>query len=71
MCGVDVKSLVIDENKCIKCGVCVAMNDKIFQFTDDYSKVIVKKFDPSSVTDEEVDEIINACPVTAITKVDA
>lgn len=52
----------VDENKCIGCGACVAIDSEHFAFNDQGLSSVVKQ----EVTDS-VKEAKDACPVDAIT----
>ncbi|MBT4376518.1 ferredoxin [archaeon] len=49
-------------DKCIGCGTCVSICDKVFEMKGTKAKVKVQKDIPC------VDEAIEACPVEAISK---
>ncbi len=57
-------ALIIDENKCIGCGVCASMVDTVFEMNDEEGFATVK--DPKGASNEEIQEAIEACPVEAI-----
>ena len=61
-----MEKVVIDENKCIGCGACVALAGNTFEFGQGCSKVI----DPTPT--EEVKNIIDSyvCPCQAISIVE-
>ena len=52
----------VDENKCIGCGACVAVDSEHFAFNDQGLSSVIKQ----EVTDS-VKEAKDACPVDAIT----
>ncbi len=52
----------VDENKCIGCGACIAIDNEHFDFNDQGLSTVVKQ----EVTDS-VKEAKDACPVNAIT----
>lgn len=56
----------INEHLCIGCGVCVAMHEDVFILDDDtgFAKVIVSE--PSK--DINLNEVIETCPVSAISQ---
>lgn len=55
--------MVVDEEKCIGCGTCVALCPKVFDFDD---KGKVKVVDQEGDTVEKIQEAIESCPVDAI-----
>ncbi len=55
----------VDENKCIGCGACVAIDGEHFGFNDQGLSTVVKQ----EVTDS-VKEAKDACPVEAISVVE-
>lgn len=62
------KTLKIDENTCIGCGLCVTLAPKTFRMDEDNkAEVINQAGDP----EEKIQEAIDSCPVTAITQSEA
>ena len=55
----------INKEKCIGCGVCVSICEKVFELRDDM-KAYVKK-GQEKAKDACVKEAIEGCPVQAIT----
>lgn len=55
----------VDENKCIGCGACVAIDGEHFGFNDQGLSTVIKQ----EVTDS-VKEAKDACPVEAISVVE-
>ena len=55
----------INKEKCIGCGVCVSICEKVFELRDDM-KAYVKKAQEKA-KDACVKEAIEGCPVQAIT----
>ncbi|MFH0864338.1 MAG: ferredoxin [Candidatus Gottesmanbacteria bacterium] len=58
-----MKTLTIDQDKCIGCGTCVALVPKVFQLNDD-SKAEVT--DQMGDTEENINNAIDSCSVQAI-----
>ncbi len=58
-----MKKLVIDKEKCIGCGTCVAMASKTFKLGDDGKSEVLE---PVGDDEKTIQEAIGACPVTAI-----
>lgn len=54
----------IDENKCIGCGLCAALDPKTFKLDYSLGKAIVVD-QPEKIT-PDIDEAISSCPVEAI-----
>ncbi len=57
--------LKVDQEKCIGCGTCVSMCPQCFKMNDD-GKAEVSCVESKCACN--VDDIINACPVDAISK---
>ena len=55
----------VDENKCIGCGACVAIDGEHFGFNDQGLSTVVKQ-----EVNEKVEEAKDACPVEAISVVE-
>lgn len=55
------------EDRCIGCGACEAICDKVFK-VEDISKVICENWD--EVDEKELIEAIEGCPTSAIEKVE-
>lgn len=56
-----MKKVILDQEKCIGCGACVAISPENFDFEGNLSKLIDDKVYDKSV------EAAEACPVLAIT----
>ena len=54
--------IIVDQEKCIGCGACVAICPSQFELKD--GKAQVKKSDVKKITCEE--EAVESCPVVAI-----
>jgi ferredoxin len=58
-----MKKIIVDEQKCIGCGLCVSIAPKTFKMNDNYKSEVLK----NSIDEEGlVAEAIASCPVTAI-----
>lgn len=61
--------VTVDRDKCIGCGVCEATEPSVFQLDDDgISTVICHDF--NNVDEEKIDEAVENCPTSAISKKD-
>ena len=58
-----VKKIIIDKNKCIGCGTCVALAPEIFEM-DNAGKSNIKKF--PEINEETLKLAIDSCPTQAI-----
>ncbi len=56
------KQPYIDSSKCMSCGACVGINDKVFGFNDDGQAVIIKP----DATAEECADAADTCPAGCI-----
>lgn len=64
-----MKKLIVDENNCIGCGMCQAVNSDVFTLNDDGIAMSLKEdYSKLEGTEkEDVDSLIeNGCPVGAI-----
>ena len=57
------KKIIVDKNKCIGCGTCVALAPEIFEM-DNEGKSIVKK--NPTINEETLKLAIDSCPSQAI-----
>ena len=58
-----VKKAVVDKEKCIGCGTCVALAAKSFKLGDDGKAQAIS---PAGDDEETVKSAIDGCPVSAI-----
>lgn len=58
-----MKKAVVDKNKCIGCGSCVAVAPKSFKLGDDGKAEVVS---PAGDNEKTVQQAIEGCPVGAI-----
>lgn len=57
-----VKVPQVDQKKCIGCGACVAICEKVFVLKAGKADVV----DPTGASEEEIQKAIDACPAGAI-----
>lgn len=58
-----MKTIVVDKNKCIGCGLCTALADKTFKLGKDGKSEV---FNQNGDSEEKVEEAISSCPASAI-----
>ncbi len=58
-----MKKVVVDKEKCIGCGSCVAVAPKSFKLGDDGKAQVIQPFGDS---EETVKQAVEICPVQAI-----
>lgn len=58
-----MKKLVVDQNTCIGCGLCVTLAPKTFRMDEDNKAEVINSQgdDP-----QKIQEAIDSCPVSAI-----
>jgi len=56
--------VVVDQDLCIGCGICVNMCPSCFEMRDDMKSYLVEGCDP--ITDNCCESAANSCPVQAI-----
>ena len=61
-----MKKLVVDSSVCIGCGACVGIDNKHFDFDDSGLSTVVSQ---DNLDDENINEAIASCPVSAISLV--
>lgn len=55
--------IIVDQNKCIGCGTCIAIAPKSFQFNSEgKSEPVI----PPGDGEEKIKEAVESCPVNAI-----
>ena len=54
---------VVDQEKCIGCGLCVTIASESFDFVDSGKAEVI---DPRGNSEEEIQEAVDSCPVDAI-----
>ena len=57
------KTVYVDQNECTGCGLCESSLPDVFKINDDNISEIVN---PQGASEEEIQETIDNCPVTAI-----
>ena len=57
----------VDQDKCLRCGMCTGICPDIFQF-DDEGNIKVNNENINEENIENVNEAVTSCPVTAISK---
>lgn len=58
-----MKKLVIDKNKCLGCGTCVALSPKVFKIGSDGKALVI---DQKGDEESAIQNAIDSCPVNAI-----
>lgn len=58
-----MEKLTINEDACIGCGACVAIDSKHFDFNDEGKSTVISQ---ESIDTDEVKNAIGSCPVNAI-----
>lgn len=56
------KTVVVDQDTCISCGLCISLAPGIFRFEPDKSFA----YNPSGAPETEIQQCIDSCPVEAI-----
>ncbi|RNC66350.1 MAG: ferredoxin [Desulfuromonadales bacterium] len=57
------RTLYVDKDVCISCGLCVETAPEVFRFDDNN---LAEVFDPAGASEETIQEAIDACPVSCI-----
>lgn len=57
----------IDQDKCLRCGMCTGIAMDIFEF-DDEGNIVAHTENVTEENKDSVDDAINSCPVGAISK---
>ena len=57
------KTVVVDQEACISCGLCVSTCPGVFRFNDAGKS---ECFDPAGASERDIQGAIDGCPVQAI-----
>ena len=60
-------NLKIDQDKCLRCGMCTGTAMDVFEF-DDEGNIKINKENITEENKESIEDAINSCPVGAISK---
>jgi len=58
-----MKKLVVDQKKCVGCGTCFLVAEKVFELGKDGKSQVASQ---TAGSQREIDEAIESCPVAAI-----
>lgn len=64
-----MEKVVVNQDLCISCGICVMRNEKYFEFNDD-AKSEGKNISIEEDDKKELLDIVESCPTEAITIVE-
>lgn len=56
------RTVVVDQETCISCGLCVSIAPEVFRFEEGKSFA----YDPAGASEGKIQECIDGCPVAAI-----
>jgi ferredoxin len=56
------KTVFVDRETCISCGLCVSLAPDVFRFEDDKSFA----YNPAGAPEQDIQQCIDGCPVGAI-----
>ena len=62
-------NLKIDQDKCLRCGMCTGTAMDVFEF-DDEGNIKINEENITEEYKESIEDAINSCPVGAIEKED-
>lgn len=69
-----MKKIIVDEDVCIRCGACVSMCDKVFEFAEEgfaqakENENIIDEMDEQ--TKEDALDALEGCPTSAIKEIE-
>lgn len=58
--------IIVDPVKCIGCGLCVSLAEKVFKINDQGKSEVIGECEGDAECEEKVQESIESCPVQAI-----
>lgn len=58
-----MKKIIVDQNSCIGCGACVAIDDTHFDFNEDGKSTVISQ---ENLDDSNLANAMESCPVAAI-----
>jgi len=56
------KTVWVDRDECISCGLCVSLLPEVFRFEEGKSEA----YNPTGAPEEKIQECVDGCPVSAI-----
>ena len=62
-----MKKIKIDKEKCIGCGLCASIAEKVFRLGENGKAEVVGGYEGIGGIEGKVQEAIDSCPVSAIT----
>mgnify|MGYP003750160319 CR=1 FL=1 len=68
MGGGIILKVVVDQDLCISCGVCISLCEEVFSWNDDDKAEAIDEEVPAEL-EEVVQEAIDSCPTEAIKEV--
>lgn len=57
------KTVWVDQDECISCGICVESVPEVFRFADNNK---AEAYDPAGATEEKIQVAVDGCPVSCI-----
>ena len=61
-----MKKIIVDDEKCIGCGACVAIDSEHFDFNEDGLSEAISQ---ENLESENLQNAISSCPVNALVKI--
>lgn len=58
--------IIVDPVKCIGCGLCVSLAEKVFKINDQGKSEVIGECGEDEECEKKVQESIESCPVQAI-----
>lgn len=57
------KTVAVDQNECISCGLCIESLPEVFRFADNGKS---EAYDQGGASEDKIQPAINNCPVSCI-----
>jgi len=61
-----MQKIIVDPVKCIGCGLCVSLAEKVFKINDQGKSEVIGECEGDEECEGKVQESIESCPVQAI-----
>ena len=61
-----MQKIIVDPVKCIGCGLCVSLAEKVFKINDQGKSEVIGECEGDEGCEGKVQESIESCPVQAI-----
>lgn len=65
-----MKKIKVDQEKCIGCGLCVSIAEKVFRMNEEGKGETIEGYEGVEGIEGKAQEAIDSCPVAAISHIE-